>query len=469
MGDRPQLHRRRSSLPNIKVVPLTMAQRRNLARQKRKEEEERQKLEAAKAAEEKRKRAKELRNATRTKAIEHRRKVTIMGNLIHCRYCDAMIDQMEFDDHKVSHPTHIRDRIWLGNAENSKDIEVIKKCKITHILNCTIKIDLAKNVSKRIKSFKRISIQDKESETILDYINQSNKFIEKALGDNKLNVLFIHCREGRSRSVSFLCAYLMWKEKITFHGALSDITSKRHIVLPNNKFYRELELFDKDLIKDRKQGNCRKYGKPDTSFKTKKLLVNDGKSISLMQQKHDQIVPKNNTDEVKLQCIVRNDSNSNRMSSRLMNGMSPISMTKNGSVEHRRRSSSMSGINGTFFEHSNGSNPLSPNNFRINTKAPTNGTSLSSVKGSPSTKKQKYQSSDPWKDIDDDDKLKKKKKKSNKKKKKKDEFDVEEAMDVTDIFPTDQNKKKKKKNGSKKKKKKASGSKKKKKSKKSEK
>merc|ERR1719251_58874 len=123
------------------------------------------------------------------------------------------------------------------------------------------------------------------------------------------------------------------------------------------------------------------------------------------------------------------------MSSRLMNGMSPISMTKNGSVEHRRRSSSMSGINGTFFEHSNGSNPLSPNNFRINTKAPTNGTSLSSVKGSPSTKKQKYQSSDPWKDIDDDDKLKKKKA----------EFDVEEAMDVTEIFPTDQNKKKKKK------------------------
>ncbi len=75
-------------------------------------------------------------------------------------------------------------------------------------------------------------------------MNQTNS-IEKALSESSFNIIFVHCREGRSRSVSFLSAYLMWKEKQLFHAILSDITSKRHIVLPNNKFYSELEKYDK--------------------------------------------------------------------------------------------------------------------------------------------------------------------------------------------------------------------------------
>merc|ERR1712228_1064327 len=115
----------------------------------------------------------------------------------------------------------------------------------------------------------------KEHETILDYINLSNKFIDKALGDSSFNVVFIHCREGRSRSVSFLCCYLMWKESMSFIAALSDIRSKRHIVLPNNKFYRELEKFDKEIIVDREENNCKKFGSANKSFKLMKVAKND--------------------------------------------------------------------------------------------------------------------------------------------------------------------------------------------------
>ena len=99
------------------------------ARQKRKEQEEAAKLKKQQEAEEKKQRAKALRNASKAKesSRRHQRLGTIMGNLIHCRFCDQMIDQMEFDEHKVSHPTHIRQRIWLGNAENSKDLSFIKK------------------------------------------------------------------------------------------------------------------------------------------------------------------------------------------------------------------------------------------------------------------------------------------------------------------------------------------------------
>merc|ERR1712157_627054 len=87
--------------------------------------------------------------------------------------------------------------------------------------------------------------------------------------------IFIHCREGRSRSVSFLCCYLMWKESMSFIAALSDIRSKRHIVLPNNKFYRELEKFDKQIVIDREEDNCKKFGSPSKKFKLQKVAKND--------------------------------------------------------------------------------------------------------------------------------------------------------------------------------------------------
>eukprot|EP01084_Bolivina_argentea_P172617 299024_1 len=276
-----------------------MAERRRLAREKRQREQEAAKLAKEKAAEEKRQRAKELRKTTKAKDSSFRRQNTMIGNLIHCHYCHDMIDQMEFDDHKVSHPSRIRSRIWLGNAENSKDITFIEQYNITHILNCTKEIELTKQIKKKIKSFKRISIQDKNHETILDYINESNAFIEKALGQNKSNAVFVHCREGRSRSVSFLSAYLMWKEEDSFHAILADITSKRHIVLPNNKFYSELEKYDKLIILDRKN-NRKKFGKPNGKFKLEtvgknKRNMNDMKSNEEESKQHNMEVDDSKT------------------------------------------------------------------------------------------------------------------------------------------------------------------------------
>eukprot|EP01083_Nonionella_stella_P209265 758740_1 len=362
-----------------------MAERRLLARKKRQNEQEAVKLAAERAAEEKRQRAKKLRKATKAKDSSHRRKVTVLGTLIHCRYCDDMINNMEFDDHKVSHPTQIRNRIWLGNGENSKDINVFKKCGITHILNCTREIELTKQISKKIKSFKRISIQDKSHETILDYINESNQFIEKALVETKFNVIFVHCREGRSRSVSFLSAYLMWKEKQSFHAILSDITSKRHIVLPNNKFYSELEKFDKQLVNDRKHNNCKKFNKPNTSFILAKVAAykrNNNEQFS---------IPEQYTNDVKY------DDDDYQISA------PPKS-------KHEKRRSSLSDIDLTQAVNS----PFMRTSVKLalSYSAFSSGRPLSPVAGSPVVKKKRAkEKSDPWSDIIYDDKDGKKKEK----------------------------------------------------------
>lgn len=410
-----------------------------------------------KAAEEKKARAKQLRQASKAKDKKQRARYSIRGGFVHCKYCGDMVTEMEFDDHKVSHPTHIRERIWLGNAENSKDMNVMKKCGITHILNCTREIDLPKNISKKIKSFKRISIQDKNSETILDYINESNQFFEKALAESKFNVVFVHCREGRSRSVSFLSAYIMWKEKISFYAALSDIRSKRHIVLPNNKFYAELEKFDKELLADRQNANVtprsKKFGTPNPSFKLKKLKKNgmkNGTKNGYNNSSRDKTkfgFPNGATDDMKTD---PDESISN------LSVISPLSPAINGIHHDRQRSSSLSNI------EYKGRSPSTRSGRRgYATPSSSNGRALSPVQGSPVGKKYKNNDANsPWSDIIYDnnlnpskkkkssDKSKKKKKKNSdkKKKKKKDgkDLNVEEAMDVTDVFPAKKKKKDKK-------------------------
>jgi len=468
-----------------------MAERRLLARQKRKQQEEAEKLAKQKAAEEKKLRAKQLRQASKAKDKKQRARFSIRGGLVHCRFCNDMINEIEFDDHYVSHPTHIRERIWLGNAENSKDINIIKKCGITHILNCTREIDLPKNISKKIKSFKRISIQDKNSETILDYINESNQFIEKALAESKFNVVFVHCREGRSRSVSFLSAYLMWKEKISFLTALADIRSKRSIVLPNNKFYRELEKLSNELVIDR-QDSSKKYGTPNNSFKLKKVLTtkpsthSDNNDNDNNNNSQFGFPNGSSTDDVKIDGQPSLETQLSNLSA-----ISPLSPENQNNSHRRQRSSSLSHIErmSPSMARNGGRNGR---NARIRNggnygKA---GRALSPVQGSPVGKKAKAANKNsPWSDIIYDDNIKPKKKKtkngtSSKKKKSSDkdkkkkkgkkdkdkdkDLDIEEAMDASDIFKNGKKKKKssdkkKSKNGeSKKKKTNGSGSKKKK-------
>ena len=425
------------------------------------------KLAKQRELEEKKQRMKQLRQAAKEKDKKQRTKYKLKNGKALCAYCKQMIDELEYDDHIVSHPTQIRSRIWLGNAENSKDLEFMTRFNISHVLNCTKEIECPESVSSRLTGFKRIAIQDKNHETILDYIKDSNHFVEEALSHSK-STLFVHCREGRSRSVSFLCAYLMWKEGITFLSALADIRSKRHIVLPNNKFYAELERFDKEIIEDRK-GDSQQFGTPDASFKLKRV------KRKVIQQNDDQIKKdKMGGDEYKEEDDMKNGD--------FLTNVEPMTLdlhSKSANVpsmaHSRKRSNSF---------HSPSSPTELPAKYlgAYSSAMSTGSTSMQSLASSRSTLSPVCEPvnesvSAPMRECsngsvlsngNDEGKKKKKKKKekSPKKGKKKKEksmemdhqdvnvdLNVEEALDVTDVFPPQ--KKKKGTKGKKKKKKKS--------------
>ncbi|XP_074562844.1 dual specificity protein phosphatase 1-like, partial [Curcuma longa] len=83
-------------------------------------------------------------------------------------------------------------------------------------------------------------------ETELDkHFDECFNFIDE--GRSSGGSVLVHCFAGMSRSVTIVLAYLMKKNHITLHEALSLVRSKRPHVAPNHGFMTQLENFEKSL------------------------------------------------------------------------------------------------------------------------------------------------------------------------------------------------------------------------------
>lgn len=70
--------------------------------------------------------------------------------------------------------------------------------------------------------------------------------MESACANNES--LFVHCQMGKSRSVSFIIAYLMKFQKMKLDEAYLYVKKLRRVAFPNIGFMRELKEFEKQLF-----------------------------------------------------------------------------------------------------------------------------------------------------------------------------------------------------------------------------
>jgi len=70
--------------------------------------------------------------------------------------------------------------------------------------------------------------------------------MEQACANNE-NV-FVHCQMGKSRSVSFIIAYLMKYEKMKFDEAYIYVKKIRRLAFPNIGFMRQLKEYEKQIL-----------------------------------------------------------------------------------------------------------------------------------------------------------------------------------------------------------------------------
>lgn len=142
-------------------------------------------------------------------------------------------DYSEFD------LTEILPNLYVGNIGSAFHKEKMQELGITHVV-CAIKGTDAPFPD----DFKYLNIEaiDIEEEDLLTEFNRTSEFIDQCL--NNSGKCLVHCVCGVSRSVSIICAYLLYKNKARHvQEAINMVQTKRQIANPNLGFRQQLENY----------------------------------------------------------------------------------------------------------------------------------------------------------------------------------------------------------------------------------
>jgi protein-tyrosine phosphatase len=149
-----------------------------------------------------------------------------------------------FDEPWSNQAHEIIPGLYLGDYDAATNIRFVKEAKIQGIVNLAAGLENKfdrKSKTPFINYLEDVQIYDNPNEDIIAASIKSIPFIHQHLSQNK-NVL-VHCAAGISRSVSIVCAYLMFLNKWNFFDALDYVQQKRPSSLspnPNVGFRRQL-------------------------------------------------------------------------------------------------------------------------------------------------------------------------------------------------------------------------------------
>jgi serine/threonine/tyrosine-interacting protein len=137
--------------------------------------------------------------------------------------------------HSDSPIDQILDNIYLGDFRAADDISILRDNGITHIINC------AKDIPEVFPTdfeYLSLNLKDTPNEDLIEAISDSMNFMKNA------KKVFIHCKQGVSRSASIVLAYLIKYENMKYDTALSFLQMKRFCVNPNLGFESQLRKFE---------------------------------------------------------------------------------------------------------------------------------------------------------------------------------------------------------------------------------
>lgn len=130
--------------------------------------------------------------------------------------------------------------IFIGNLQDARDIVMLSKLGITHVLTVA-GLHVYDETPAFIKHFV-VNIADHPSSNILEILPTCQNFIEGCLQNE--GVILIHCASGISRSVTVCAMYLMCKYEINGTDALSIIRESRPYANPNVGFQYQISLLE---------------------------------------------------------------------------------------------------------------------------------------------------------------------------------------------------------------------------------
>ncbi|XP_060743648.1 protein phosphatase Slingshot homolog 2 isoform X2 [Tachysurus vachellii] len=151
---------------------------------------------------------------------------------------------------QMDSPTEIFEHVYLGSEWNASNLDELQSSGVRYILNVTREID---NFFPGLFEYHNIRVYDEEATNLLEYWNDTYKFISKA---KKAGVkCLVHCKMGVSRSASTVIAYAMKEYGWDLDRAFEHVKERRTVTKPNPSFMKQLEEYQGILLASKQRHN----------------------------------------------------------------------------------------------------------------------------------------------------------------------------------------------------------------------
>ncbi|XP_057771807.1 dual specificity protein phosphatase 1-like [Salvia miltiorrhiza] len=139
-------------------------------------------------------------------------------------------------------PCLIEEGLFLGSLGAANNRTALKALNVTHVL--TVAHTLTPSHPNDFV-YKIIEVPDREDVKLSQYFDECFAFIDEARASG--GGVLVHCFAGRSRSVTVVVAYLMFKRGMSLSDALGYVRMKRPTICPNRGFISQLQEYAKFL------------------------------------------------------------------------------------------------------------------------------------------------------------------------------------------------------------------------------
>ena len=139
--------------------------------------------------------------------------------------------------------TELREYLYVSGLSVSQNQAQMADKGITHIVNCAGMT--AANAFPQSFKYTTLYMNDDPAADLVQHLYRVVAFIDEARGSG--GKVLVHCHQGVSRSCSYCMAYLMLRDKLTYHQAYTDVKAKRGIANPNLGFASQLIDWEKRL------------------------------------------------------------------------------------------------------------------------------------------------------------------------------------------------------------------------------
>lgn len=178
----------------------------------------------------------------------------------------------------------VQGALFLGSKVDAANLDHLKQIRVRAILNCTTEIPnhfedemlgedemvdeeqmdanadadaadvggadgVVASSGRRRFTYSRIELHDEVTVSISSHFEAAFAFLDAARSRGAR--VLVHCQEGISRSSTIVIAWLMARQGLSLQDAYAWVKAQRKQIFPNLGFWRQLDLFERTLIRQR--------------------------------------------------------------------------------------------------------------------------------------------------------------------------------------------------------------------------